>query len=178
MKTFLEIFFVFVKIGALTFGGGYSMLPLLQSDAADRRGWVTDREITDYFAVAQCLPGIIMVNTAMLVGHKRGGAAGMIAAALGAVFPSLVVITIVAMFLPDILKFEAAAYAFNGIRVCVLALITGAALRMWKSGVKDIYGILIFAASLIMLTFTNLSPAFPVVAGALCGIVIKERKAR
>lgn len=176
MKSLIEIFYVFAGIGALTFGGGYTMLPLLQKNVATKRDWVTNEEITDYYAVAQCLPGIIAVNTAMLIGHKRRGFPGMLAAALGIVFPSVVVILVIALFIQNFLQYEIVRHAFNGIRVAVLALITDAVIKMWKTGVKDLYGLLIFAVSLLLFTFTTLTPIIPLLAGAVCGIVISERK--
>ena len=176
LKSLFEIFTVFAGIGALTFGGGYTMLPLMQKNIAARRGWVTEEDITDFFAIAQCLPGIIAVNTSMLIGHRRQKLPGMIAAALGIVTPSVIVIIIIAMFMNDLLSYEAVRHAFNGVRVAVLALIADAALKMWKTGVKDIYGLLIFCGALLIFLFAPVTPILPLCAGAVCGVLINERK--
>lgn len=176
MKTLWDIFVTFAGIGTLTFGGGYTILPLLQKNIAAKRGWATDEEITDYYAVAQCLPGVIAVNAAMPIGYKRKGIPGMLAAALGVIFPSLLIILFIAAFIQNFLQYEIVANAFNGIRVAVLALITDAVIKMWKSGVKDVWGVAIFAVSLAMFGLTTLSPVAPLIAGAVCGIVIRERK--
>jgi chromate transporter len=174
MKTLLEIFTAFVNIGALTFGGGYSMMPLLQKIIVQKRGWASEEEIMDFYAVAQCLPGIIMVNTAMLIGHKKKGVPGMVAAALGIISPSILVILIIAAFMERFMEYEWVRHAFNGIRAAVLALIVDAVIKMWKNGVKDVLGLVIFAAALGLFTFTGLSPVVPLCVGAVCGIIRKQ----
>jgi chromate transporter len=176
LKALLEIFLVFMQIGAFTFGGGYAMMPLLQKNVVEKYGWITSDEVMDYYAMAQCLPGIIMVNTAMLVGYRRKGIPGMITAALAVIFPSVVFILVIALFIHQFLEYGWVRNAFNGIRAAVLALIADAVYKMWKTGVKDIPGILIFAAALGLFTFTGLSPIVPLVVGAVCGIIIMERK--
>ncbi|MDR1663314.1 MAG: chromate transporter [Clostridiales bacterium] len=176
MKILFEMFFAFAGVGALTFGGGYTMLPLLQKKIAARHGWATDEEIMDYYAIAQGLPGIIAVNTAMLIGHKRKGFPGQIAAALGMAAPSVVVILMIAMFIQNFLHLEWVRHAFAGVRVAVLALITDATVKLWQNGVKDLTGIIIFVIAVLAFTLTPVSPAAPLLAGAVCGIVIKERK--
>jgi chromate transporter len=179
LKELCEIFLAFAEVGALTFGGGYAMMPLLQKGIAAKRGWATPEEIMDAYAVAQCLPGIIAVNTAMLLGHKRKKIPGQLAAGLGVVFPSVVVILIIAAFIQQFMKYEWVQHAFNGIQVAVLMLITDAVIKMYKSGVKNIAGIIVFAGTLAALTFLpNLPgmPIWPLLAGAVCGIVINERK--
>jgi chromate transporter len=176
MKELLDIFIAFAGVGVLTFGGGYAMLQILQKNISARRQWVTEEEITDFYAVSQCLPGIIAVNTSMFIGHKHRGIPGMAAAALGVIFPSVLVILTIAMFILRFLEYEWVRYAFNSIQAAVLALITDAVIKMWKSGVKDIFGICIFAGALALFALLPISPILPLLAGAVCGIVIKERK--
>lgn len=96
MKDYLELFLTFAKIGVTTFGGGYAMLPILQREVVEDKKWVSNEEIVDYFAIGQCTPGIIAVNVATFVGKKRKGIAGGILATLGVVFPSLIIITVIA----------------------------------------------------------------------------------
>jgi chromate transporter len=179
IKELLEIFTTFAGIGALTFGGGYAMMPLLQKSVAQKRNWATPEEIMDSYAVAQCLPGIIMVNTSMLLGHKKKGIPGMLAAGLGVVTPSIVVIVIIAAFIGRFLEYEWVRHAFNGVQVAVLMLITDAVIKMYKSGVKSLAGIIIFAATLAALMFIPFVaefPFLPLAAGAVAGIIISERK--
>jgi chromate transporter len=174
MKELLKIFITFAGIGSMTFGGGYTMLPLLKKKCAEKLGWVTDEEIMDYYAIAQCLPGVIAVNTSMLIGKKRKGGAGLISAALGMITPSVIVILVIAVFIRRFLEYQWVRNAFNGIRVAVLALIIEAVIGMWKRGVKDLAGVIIFTACLLVLTLTNITPAAPMLAGAACGILIRE----
>ena len=100
MKEYLKIFWAFMKVGALTFGGGYAMLPILQREVVEHNGWATEEEIMDYYAMGQCLPGIIMVNTSVFVGRRHKGVAGGIVAGLGSAFPSLVTITVIGTVSP------------------------------------------------------------------------------
>ena len=101
MKILWDMFFAFARIGGLTFGGGYAMLPMLQREVVERRGWATEEELADYYAIGQCTPGVIAVNTATFIGYRQAGVIGGIFATLGVVFPSLVIITVIAAFLTN-----------------------------------------------------------------------------
>ena len=129
MKDYLQLFWAFIKVGALTFGGGYAMLPILQRDIVEKHGWVNDEEVMDYYAMAQCLPGIIMVNTSVFIGRHRKGTAGGIVAGLASALPSLVIITVIAMFLTAFAEYPIVQNAFAGIRACVVVLIVNAVLN-------------------------------------------------
>ena len=174
MKKSLDIFLAFVKVGSLTFGGGYTMLPLLHREIAEKRGWASIEEITDYYAVAQVLPGIIAIKAAALIGYKHNGALGSFLAACGVAFPAVVASLIIAVSIDHLLEFELARHAFNGVRVAVLALVIDAVVKMWKSGVKDFIGFGIFAVALAAFMFLQVSPVIPVVAGATLGLAIKH----
>jgi chromate transporter len=174
LKELWEIFSVFFKIGILTFGGGYTMLPLLQKDVVRRLRWVTDEDIIDYYAISQSLPGIIAGNTAMLIGYKKGGLPGLAAALLGVSFPSVIVILTIALFITNFLHLEAVGHAFKGIRVAVAVLIVNSAASMWKSGVKDKACAVIFLAAFLAFTMSKISPAVPVVLGAAAGVALKK----
>ena len=106
MRELLDLFFTFARIGGLTFGGGYAMLPMLQKEVVERRGWATNEELMDYYAIGQCTPGIIAVNTATFIGNKTRGVVGGVVATLGVVFPSLVIITIIAAFISNFADLE------------------------------------------------------------------------
>ncbi|MBR6114885.1 MAG: chromate transporter [Oscillospiraceae bacterium] len=173
-----ELFITFAKVGVMTFGGGYAMLPMLQREVVENRGWVTEEELTDYFAIGQCTPGVIAVNTATFVGRKKAGAVGGIAATLGVVFPSLVIITLLASVLQNISEFPLVKHAFGGIRVCVCVLILNAVVKLWKKTVIDAPTLMIFLAVLAGSLFTGLSPAVFVLLSGLAGLTVKILEAR
>ncbi|NMA07569.1 MAG: chromate transporter [Clostridiales bacterium] len=175
MNIYLDLFLTFAKIGTFTFGGGYAMLPMFQKELCERHDWATKEEILDYYAVAQCTPGVIAVNTATFVGAKQKGALGAACATIGVVFPAVIIITIIALVLKNFADIPAVQHAFNGIRVAVAVLILNAVIRLWKSNVKTVWARLIFAASLLLLLFVRLSPVYPILGAAAIGIVCELR---
>ncbi len=132
-----ELFFTFAKVGVMTFGGGYAMLPILQREIVEKKKWATEDQLADYYAVGQCTPGVIAVNTATFVGSSQGGIAGGVIATLGVVFPSIVIILAIAAFLSNFMHLEAVSHAFNGIRAGVVALILVSVIKLFKGAVKD-----------------------------------------
>ncbi len=172
MKVLWELFIIFARIGGFTFGGGYAMLPMLQKEVVENKKWATSDELMDYFAIGQCTPGIIAVNTATFVGYKIKGVPGGIIATLGVVSPSVVIITIIAAFLQNFQDIVYVQYAFGGIRAAVVALILSAVLKLGKKSVIDIITGVIFVIVTLLSIFTDLSPAIFVVAAGLCGIII------
>ena len=171
MKELWELFFTFARIGVMTFGGGYAMLPILQREIVEGRDWATDEELADYFAVGQCTPGIIAVNTATFVGQKRKGTLGGIVATLGIVFPSLVIISILAGLITNFADLAVVKNAFAGIRVCVCVLIFNAVCKLWKSAVKGKLSLIIFLVVAAGAYFLDISPAIFVLAAAAVGLV-------
>lgn len=171
MKELLSIFMIFFRMGAFTFGGGYAMLPIIQEEIVHKRKWATDEEIIDYYAIGQCTPGIIAINTATFIGYKRKGIAGAIAATIGLVSPSLVIISIIAKFFKEFQDLEIVQHAFNGIQVVVVALIAITVAKMFKQSVKDNYGRILFAAAFIIIGILKLSPIIVVVGSSLFGIL-------
>lgn len=178
MKELWTLFITFAKVGVMTFGGGYAMLPILQREVVEKKGWVSDEELTDYFAIGQCTPGVIAVNTATFIGQKRAGIPGGILATLGVVFPSLVIITTLAGIIQSYAHLPWVQHAFAGIRVCVCVLILNAVIKLWKSAVKDYWGLLIFVVLLAANLLTDLSPVVFVISAAAAGILIKSREVR
>lgn len=165
MNDFLELFLVFAQVGACTFGGGYAMLPVLQREVVEKRGWCTAEELTDYFAIGQCTPGVIAVNSATFVGSKRRGVPGGVVATLGLVFPSVVIITLIAAFLQNFAHIPAVGHAFAGVRAAVVALIATAVLKVGKTTLKSGWGVALFAVVLLLSLFGELlRGAFPGVA--------------
>ena len=126
MKELWTMLWAFARIGGLTFGGGYAMLPMLQKEVVEKHGWATEEELMDYYAIGQCTPGVIAVNTATFVGQKARSLAGAIFATLGVVFPSVVIITLIAAFLSNFAHLAVVQNAFAGVRVCVCVLIFNA----------------------------------------------------
>jgi chromate transporter len=162
----------------LTFGGGYAMLPMLQREVVEARGWATEEELADYYAIGQCTPGVIAVNTATFIGQKQGGVSGAAAATLGVIFPSLVIITVIAAVLRNFAELPVVRNAFAGIRVCVCALILNAVVKLWKKAVVDVPTLIIFLAVFALAVFTKLSPVVFVLAAALAGVALKAREAK
>ena len=153
MNLYLDLFFTFARVGVCTFGGGYAMLPILQREVVEKKGWATEEDLADYYAVGQCTPGIIAVNTATFVGSRRAGAAGGVVATLGLVFPSIVIILAIAAFLQNFMHIQWVVHAFNGIRAGVVALILSSVLKMYKTSVVDwptrvLYGVVLVLAAL------------------------------
>ena len=144
----------------------------------ENKGWATDEELTDYFAIGQCTPGVIAVNTATFIGQKRRGILGGIAATLGVVFPSLVIIAALAGVITTFSHLAWVQHAFAGIRVCVCVLIFNAVLKLWKGAVKDVWGLVIFLVILALSVFTKLSPIIYVLAAAVAGLLIKNLGAK
>ena len=155
----------------MTFGGGYAMLPILEREIVDKHSWATGEELLDYYAVGQCTPGIIAVNTATFIGRKNAGILGGIVATLGVVFPSVVIITVIAALLKNFADNECVKHAFSAVRVCVFVLILNSVIKLWKGSIKDVVSIILFAAVLILSFFFKLSPVIFVILCAVLGIV-------
>lgn len=173
-----EIFTAFFKMGIVTFGGGYAMLPILEREAVEKRRWVSKEEVMDYYAVSQGLPGIIAVNVSVFIGYQRRKVAGAVAAALGVVSPCILIITILAACLQSFQDNVYVKHALSGISVCVSALILSTVLGLWQKGVKDRFGLLIFLAVAGCSLFTSLSPILFVVGAAAAGILIRTQKGK
>ena len=174
MNEYLELFLTFAKVGVMTFGGGMAMLPILQREVVEDHRWATEEELMDYYAIGQCTPGIIAVNTATFVGQKRKGTLGGIIATLGMVFPSLVIISILAGLITNFSSLAWVQNAFAGIQVCVCVLIFNAVVKLLKKSVIDKRTFIIFLLVMIGSTLLNLSPVWFVLLAALVGIVLKN----
>lgn len=173
MKILLELFFTFAKVGVMTFGGGYAMLPILQREVVENKKWATEDELTDYFAIGQCTPGVIAVNTATFIGQKLGGILGGIIATLGVVFPSLIIISLLAGIIEAFSHIVWVQYAFGGIRVCVCVLILNAVVKLLRKSVVDIPTAIIFAIVTLGSIVLDVEPVIFVLLAAVSGIVIK-----
>lgn len=173
-----ELFWTFAKMGVITFGGGMAMLPILQRTIVDTKHWATDEELTDYYAIGQCTPGIIAVNTATFIGQKYAGIPGGIFATLGLVFPSLVIISFLAALISNFAELAWVRNAFAGIQVCVCILIFNSVVKLLKKSVVDKRTAAIFLLVLAGGVFLDISPVWFVVAAAAAGIVLKNLEAK
>jgi chromate transporter len=172
MKELLDLYFTFFKIGSCTFGGGYAMLPIIQREIVEKRRWATEEEIADYYAIGQCTPGIIAINTATFIGFKRKSIAGGIIATLGFVTPAIIIISVIAALLSNFADIPVVKNAFAGIRVCVCVLIFNAILNLWKNSVPDLPSFIIFLAVLLLSIIFSASPALMVIAAGIAGVII------
>lgn len=174
MKELWELFITFAKVGLMTFGGGAAMLPILQREVLDNKHWVTEEELMDYFAIGQCTPGIIAVNTATFIGQKRRGILGGILTTLGVIFPSVVIIIILAGLITTVADLPWVQNAFAGIRACVCILIFNAVISLFKKSVVDKRTLVIFLIVALGSVFTHLSPVWFVLLAAFSGILLKN----
>ena len=178
MRELWNLFITFAKVGVMTFGGGMAMLPILQREVVQNKGWASDEELTDYFAIGQCTPGIIAVNTATFIGQKQRGVWGGIFATLGMVFPSLVIITARAGLITNFAHVAWVQHAFAGIRVVVCVLIFNAVLKLWKGAVKDKGALVLFLLVFVLSVFFDISPVVFVLLCAASGIVLTRMGVR
>ncbi|MDO4270019.1 MAG: chromate transporter [Eubacteriales bacterium] len=179
LNPYLDLFLTFARIGVCTFGGGYAMLPILQREIVDGRGWATDDELMDYYAIGQCTPGVIAVNTATFIGYKTHGVRGAVCATAGMIFPSLLIITVIAAFIQQFAHLAVVQHAFAGVRIAVCALVLQSVWKMSRKGVIDgLTGILLLL-TFAGVAFLGLSPVLMVVlaaaAGILAGLIRRRR---
>ena len=189
MHILIDLYLTFTKVGAMMFGGGYAMLPILQREIVDNKKWSTADQLADYYAVGQCTPGVIAVNTATFIGSQQAGIAGGIAATLGVVTIPAILILIIAAFLSSFMDSVIVAHAFNGIRACVTALILASVIKLFKGSVKDWPTRIIYITVLALAAAGNFlaaperlarvwetvtSPAFLVVISGIAGLAIRS----
>ncbi len=175
MRDLIKLFWAFFKIGGLTFGGGYSMLPMLQREAVENNLWITNEELVDYYAVGQATPGAIAVNTAVFIGYKKKGVLGAIFAVLGVVAPSFIIIMSIAKVIDKFSEIEIVQHAFSGIRVVVCALILNSLIGIWKKSIINKMSIVIFSVTFILGAILNVSPVYMVIGAGIIGLINYKR---
>jgi len=173
-KELLKLYFAFFRIGAFTFGGGYAMLPMLEKELVDKYKWVTLEEIMDYFAIGQCTPGVIAVNTATFIGYKQKGIIGGIVATLGVITPSVIIISLIATILTAIYDMPVVKHAFSGIGVAVCAVLIQAVLKLGKSGLKDVFTWILAIAAFVLSLFFDFSTILIIAVAAIAAIVYRK----
>ena len=173
MRELLDLFLTFARIGGFTFGGGYAMLPMLHKEVVLKKRWATEEDLMDYYAVGQCTPGIIAVNTATFVGYKEKGIVGAIVATAGVVAPSLVIIMIITAFVNNFSSLTWVQHALAGIRACVCVLVLDAVIKLAKKSLVDAAAVCVFIAIMALSLFTSVQTFVWVIAAGIAGILIK-----
>lgn len=174
MNPYLDLYATFARVGVCTFGGGYAMLPILQREVAENKNWVAEEELADYFAIGQCTPGIIAVNTATFVGYKLRGVSGAIAATAGLVTPSIIIISLIATLLTTVTQYPIVNHALAGVNACVVALIASSVIKLGKAAIKDGVTMGIYLAVLAAAVGLDLSPVLLVLCAGLAGYIAKR----
>ena len=174
LKELLDLYFTFFKLGAVTFGGGYAMLPILQREVVEKKHWATDEELMDYYAIGQCTPGIIAVNTATFIGQKYRGIPGGILTTLGIVSPSIIIISIIAAVINNFADLVWVQNALGGIRVCVCVFILNSVVKLFKSAVKDKVTLAMYLLTFAVAVFFNFSPIYSVVIAGVLGVLFTK----
>jgi len=169
----LSLFLTFLKIGAFTFGGGYAMIPLIQNEMVEKKKWITEEDMINMFAIAESTPGVIAVNSATFVGYKVGKFWGSFLATLGVILPSLIIITVIAIFFEDFLEYDLARYAFTGIKAGVTVLILNAGFKLFKNAPKTSIGYLLIAIAFLLSLFVEFKylSLCLIIFGGLIGIL-------
>ncbi|GKX27809.1 chromate transporter [Vallitalea longa] len=179
MKKFKEIlkyYMLFFKIGLFTIGGGYAMLPIIEKELVEKYKWSTEEEVLDSYALAQSIPGVIAVNTAALIGVKGKGFWGAVAASLGVISPSIIIIIMISTFFSRLREITIVENAFKGVRAAVLALLVISVYKMVRKSVKDIWGIIFLSVAFVCVLFFDVSPIFIIIGAVIVSIFIYNRK--
>ena len=181
IRQFLELYLAFVKIGTFTFGGGLAMMPIMQRELIEKRGWLTEEELIDYFAIGQSTPGIIAVNVATFVGYKRLGWFGGIIGTLGVVTPSWVIIMLLAGAISSVDKYPLAQKALKGINVAVAALLTSVIVKFSKKTIKNIWNAFFMLLAFVLIYFLKVQSVWIIIASLITGSLLtlyRQKKVR
>ena len=181
MKELIELYLAFLRIGAVNFGGGYAMLPLLERDLNEKRHWTTTEELMDYFAIGQCTPGVIALNVSTFIGHKKKGIPGALAATTGFLTCPILIILLISAFLTNFADLPVIRNAFAGIRVCVCVLILQAVIRLWKKSVPDNIALILYLVIFAVNLFSGSLPvkvpaAVLVILAGIFGVIWQTAK--
>ena len=177
VRELAELYAVFFRVGLMTFGGGYAILPVIERELIVRRGWTTLEEVLDYYTIGQVTPGVIAVNTATFIGSRRRGAAGGIAATLGFISPSLVLVTVIAAGIANFAELPVVVRAFRGIRAAVGVLIFDSVIKMFRGVFRRLSTAMLFAAAFLLSLLVSLSPVWVVTGAGLAGFLLFRKDA-
>ena len=180
--TLFELFWTFFKIGALTFGGGLAMMPIMRREVVEKEHWVDDDDIIKILVISETTPGVFAVNAATFIGYKIAGFWGSVVATLGVVVPSFIIISVISLFIVQFKQLTLVAYAFYGIQAGVSILILRAAMKLSRKVHFNIFAFAVFSASILIALFTGFSVIYILIVSALLGLLygflnnIKEAK--
>ena len=163
MNILADLFCTYFRVGAVTFGGGYAMIPILEREIVKKKNWVTEEELLDYYAISQCTPGVIAVNAATFVGYKMRGVLGAIVSTLGVISPSIIIITIIANMLSFFSENSYVSSAFKGISIAVCALVFTTVVGLIKKNIKNIFSVILALFAFVAIGILDLSPIIVVV---------------
>ena len=166
-----RLLIIFLKIGAFTFGGGFAMIPLIQKEAVEKKGWVSDDDILEIIAIAESTPGPIAINSATFVGYRTAGFFGAACATFGVVLPSFVIILLLSFVLTQFQENRTVQYAFNGIRVGVLALLFKALWGMYKKSPKGWAAYIVMAGAFLLTAILKVNVLYVIIGCAVFGLV-------
>lgn len=167
-----SLFLTFAKVGVMTFGGGYAMLPILEREVVTNHNWTTSEQMLDYYAIGQCTPGVIAVNVSTFIGYKKRGILGSIVATFGVIFPSIVIITALASVLKMFQDNIYVKKAFEGIRIAVCALMITAVINLVKKAVSSVGTAIVAVSALLLQLFLGISPVVIVICTISFGLLI------
>lgn len=171
-KILINLFMSFFKIGLFTIGGGLAMIPMMEKELINKKRWINDEELLDYYAVSQSTPGIIAVNVATFVGYKQAGIIGGIFATLGIVTPSWIIITILAFFINSISDYPMVQKALKGINVAVASLLTSVIINFSKKTIKNFYNGLFMFLAFVLVFFLKVPSYWIIISAIIMGILI------
>lgn len=176
MRELWELYAAFFRIGIFTFGGGLTMLPMLKYELVEKRNWITEEVLLDCYAIGQCTPGIIAVNTATFVGYKKKGVMGGIVSTLGMASPSVIIITLVALFLEVLINHPITQHALMGIRGVVCALMLNTVLTLAKKSLVDPISVAVCIIAFLLVVFLDIPTVLVIVLAAIAGVVTERVK--
>ena len=173
----LQLFFIMLKIGLFTFGGGYAMIALLENEFVEKKKWLDKDEFLNIAAIAESTPGPIAINSATYIGYKNAGVLGSVFATLGVCIPSFVIIYIISLFFDAFLTLTYVEYAFRGIQVCVVYLILSAGIKMLKGIEKNAFNIIVITATLLCMVLFSIfavsfSTVFYILISGAAGVLV------
>ncbi len=172
--SFREIFFTFLKVGLILLGGGYVILPILQSEVVEKRNWITEEELVEYYAISQSLPGLIAINISIFIGYKLKGKFGAITAVAGLTFSAFWAIVILSSILATMTTNLYVKGILWAVEIAVLVLIISAVREMWSKAIKDSSGIIFYLIALGIMLFSKISPAYIIIGSIFAGILYKS----
>lgn len=176
LRDLLSLFGIFFKIGAFTFGGGYAMIPILEREFVTERGWITSEDMLNYVAIGQSTPGIIAVNMATFIGYRRRKFWGSLAATLGVITPSIIIISIIAAFLSNFSEYIYVQKALSGINIAVAVILVSAVWDLGKKSVIDIIGLILAVIAFITVVVFKINSIFVILFALIVGIAVKGRR--